>query len=72
MGHAPQFLENIVILCFERRFSKQNSVIRQQSNILASQQFLGWLRHCPLGALTTMKGALAPNVSIGGAESKLR
>jgi len=24
----PKFLENIVILCFERRFSKQNSVIR--------------------------------------------
>jgi len=23
----PKFLENIVILCFERRFSKQNSVI---------------------------------------------
>ena len=28
-GHGPpKFLENIVILCFERRFSKQNSVIR--------------------------------------------
>jgi len=24
----PIFLENIAILCFERRFSKQNSVIR--------------------------------------------
>jgi len=23
-----KFLENIVILCFERRFSKQNSIIR--------------------------------------------
>ena len=31
---APlKFLENIVILCFERRFSKQNSVIRLKSNI---------------------------------------
>ena len=31
---SPKFLENIVILCFERRFSKQNSVIRLKSNIL--------------------------------------
>jgi len=39
-GHAPQtFLENIVILCFERRFSKQNSVIRLKSNILAPLSF---------------------------------
>jgi len=28
-----QFLENIVFWCFERRFSKQNSVIRLKSNI---------------------------------------
>jgi len=34
-GHAPpKFLENIVILCFERRFSKQNSAIRRKSDIL--------------------------------------
>jgi len=38
-------------LCFERRFSKQNSVIRLKSNILAPPKFfrpptfLGWLRH---------------------------
>jgi len=31
----PKFLVNIVILCFERPFSKQNSVIRQKLNILA-------------------------------------
>jgi len=30
----PQFLENIVILCFERRFSKQNSVIRMRGVFL--------------------------------------
>jgi len=30
----PKFLENIVILFFERRFSKQNSLIRLKSNIL--------------------------------------
>jgi len=46
----PTFLENIVILCFERRFSKQNSVIRLKTNILAPldvfpPKFLGWLRH---------------------------
>ena len=44
----PKFLETIVILCFERRFSKQNIVIRLQSHILAPDKFLGWLRHCKL------------------------
>ena len=38
-GHAPQTLKNMVILCFERRFSKQNSVIRLKSNILAPKFF---------------------------------
>jgi len=34
-GHAPpKFLENIVILCFESRFSKQNGIIRLKLNIL--------------------------------------
>jgi len=37
-------------LCFERRFSKQNSVIRLKSNILnppkfLTTKFLAWLRH---------------------------
>jgi len=31
----PKFLENIVILCFERHFSKQNSVIRLKLNSLS-------------------------------------
>ena len=35
----PNFLENIVILCIERRFSKQNSVIRLKSNILVLPKF---------------------------------
>jgi len=30
----PKFVENIVILCFESRFSKQNSVIRLKLNIV--------------------------------------
>ena len=30
----PKFVENIVILCFERRFSKDNNVIRLKLNIL--------------------------------------
>ena len=34
----PKILENMVILCFERRFSKQNSVIRLKSNILPPLQ----------------------------------
>jgi len=38
---APlKFLENVVILCLETLFSKQNSVIRLKSNILAPQIFL--------------------------------
>jgi len=36
---SPKFLENMVILCFERRFSKQNRVIRLKSNILPPSQF---------------------------------
>jgi len=53
----PTFLENIVILCFERRFSKQNSVISLKSNVLPRQKFLGWLCHCarPLIVLFTGK-----------------
>jgi len=43
---STKFLENTVILCFERRFSKQNSVIRLRSSILHPPKFLGWLRHC--------------------------
>ena len=40
VGHSPfKCLENIVILCFERRFSKQNSIIRLKSNILHPQIF---------------------------------
>ena len=31
---APKFFEYIVILCFERHYPKQNSVIRLKSNIL--------------------------------------
>jgi len=39
-GHVPpKCLENIVNLCFERRFSKQNSDIRLKSNILVPQTF---------------------------------
>jgi len=38
---SPQkFLEHIVILYFERRFSEQNSVIRLKSDILAPPNFL--------------------------------
>jgi len=40
-GHAPNVLEDIVILCFERRFSKQNSIIHLKSSILARPKFFG-------------------------------
>jgi len=36
----PKFLENIVILCFERCFSKQNIVIRLKLNILSPRIFV--------------------------------
>jgi len=36
---------NIVILCFESRYRKQNGAIRLKSNILAPQTLLGWLCH---------------------------
>jgi len=55
-GHgSPKFLENIVILCFERRFFKHNRAIRLKSNILAPQKFLGWLHHWVLPAFVTKK-----------------
>jgi len=46
----PKFLAYLVILCFERRYPKQNIVARLKSHILAPQMFwiptiLGWLRH---------------------------
>ena len=50
-GHLLKLKKNIVVLCFERHFSKKNSVIRLQSNILAPpkifapSKFLGWLHH---------------------------
>jgi len=37
----PKFLEHIVILCFERRISEQNSVIRLKSNILPPKKIFG-------------------------------
>jgi len=49
---TQKFSENIVILPFEWRFSKQNGVIRLKLNILPPQ-FFGWLHHCPFDALLT-------------------
>jgi len=37
----PKFLKRTVIFCFERRYSKQNSVICLQSNIVATTNFFG-------------------------------
>ena len=42
----PQFLEHIVILCFERRYPKQNSVIRLKPNILPPPNYLVWPWYC--------------------------
>jgi len=46
MATPTIFSENMVILWFERRFSKQNTVIRLKSNILPHPKLLSWLRHC--------------------------
>ena len=35
----PKFLEHVVFLCFERRFFKQNSVIRLKSNTFPPLNF---------------------------------
>ena len=44
---APsKFSKHIVILCFERRYPKQNSGIYLKSDILAPPKYLGWLRYC--------------------------
>jgi len=36
----PKFLENKVILCFERRYPNQNSVFRRELKIFALQTFM--------------------------------
>jgi len=40
----PNFWKKKRFLCFERRFSKQKSVIRLKSNILSSPKFFGHLQ----------------------------
>jgi len=55
----PKFLEKIVILCFERRFSKQNSVIRLKSNIFGLPKFLG----CPPKVVTPLSKMLPRRVA---------
>jgi len=58
----PNILENLVILCFEKRFSKQYSVIRLKSKILPPNKFLpppqffGWLRHWLFAPLINISG----------------
>lgn len=47
----PKFPEHKVILCSERRYPKQNNVIRLKSNISPPEifeppQILGWLYYC--------------------------
>jgi len=38
--HGPsKYLENIVIVCLEKRFSKQNSLFRLKSNVLSPPKF---------------------------------
>jgi len=50
----PKFLEHIVILCFEKRYPKQNSVIRLKWNILAPLKIFvlaTLLRHTTLNVI---------------------
>ena len=58
----PTFLTYLVILCFERRHSKQNIVIRLKSNILASPNFWPpkniWAGYVPDTVNTWLAGEL--------------
>jgi len=55
-SHAlSECLELIVILCLERQYPKQNSVIRLRSNILAPPELLGWLRKNDFGILPSVQ-----------------
>ena len=56
----PKFLENIVILCFETRFSKQNSTIRLKWNILVPPNF--WSGYATGNASTSFKTPLLVRV----------
>ena len=77
-GLGLQRLENIVILCFERRFSKENSVVRLELNILAHQIFgletplqtvwmqrrqKNWLKYTDLTELTKITSRICQNFS---------
>jgi len=44
LGHGPsKFLEYLVILCFNKQYLKQNTVVRLKLNILTHQKF--WAGH---------------------------
>jgi len=64
-GHVTlQIFRAYSHLCFERRYHKQNSVIRLKSNILAPTKFfgppkfLGWLRYCLQGQVAKLASGL--------------
>jgi len=42
----PKFLAYLVILCFERRCLKQNTVARLKLSDLVHPKILCWLRNC--------------------------
>jgi len=42
----PEFRAHLVVLCFDRRCLKQNTVARLESKYLAAPKILGWLRYC--------------------------
>ena len=46
-GTAPQILAYLILLYFERRYPKWNTVIRLKSNILSRPKILGWVCHWP-------------------------
>jgi len=45
MGHSPKFLEHLVVLCFDRRYAKQNSVNSSPPNFWPGNAtgFIEWL-----------------------------
>jgi len=61
----PQIFRTYSHLCFERRYHKQNSVIRLKPNILYptkffdSPKFVGWLRYCLQGQVAKLASGLS-------------
>jgi len=59
---APKFLEYLVVLCFERRYPKSNTVACVTSKYLAPSKTLDWVGRTPLNAQSQLP--VLNNISI--------